>query len=420
MLSDIVLVLLLLPAVADARGLTTGYLDGSFGVGDTARLDEAKASGAGMIRLPISWGGIAPTRPNNPRDPSDPAYNWAGADAAVAAAKERGLNVLLSLDGIPEWAEQGKRPRRYRAGVYKPSPKAVGAFTTAVGKRYRGKARYLQLLNEPNLDTYLAPQWQGGKPFAPVRYRQMLNAAYPGAHAAGMQLVTAGTAPYGDPNRGGPRIRPRTFWAIVFKKTVRFDVLAHHPYAIGGPRRSTYSKDDIAVPDVRRLVALTKRAVRAGKVRPRGRKGYWVTEIGWDSRPPDPQGVPMKRFTRWVADSMFVLWKQGVDHVFWFLVRDGLPDPSFAATRQSGIYFADGRPKPALRAFRFPFACEARRSRTFVWLRAPSSRAVTLYADGRRVKRLSPGGDRIATALIGGQPRLHARAGGLRSISCRV
>lgn len=411
-----------LAAPASGAGLTTGFLDGAFASGSNgAVFDEAAAAGSGMLRIPLSWGSVARVRPANAADPADPAYDWSGPDGAVAAAHVRGLQVLLSLDGVPEWAEQGKRPRRYRAGTYRPSPAALRDFAVAVGRRYAGSVRYVQLLNEPNLDLYLSPQWSGGKMFAPIRYRALLNAAYPGLHAAGMKLVTAGTAPYGDPGRGGSRIRPRLFWRAVMRKRVRFDVLAHHPYAVDGPRRRAYSKNDIAVPDVHRLVSLTRSAVRRGRVLPRKAKGYWVTEIGWDSKPPDPNGYAMRRFSRWVGDSMFVLWKQGVDHVFWFLVRDQAPTPSYAATRQSGMFFASGKAKLALRAFRFPFSCERRGSGTRVWLRAPDiSRVRIETTSGTPLRTVRPGSDRVALVTVPGRPAVRAVSGSMRSISCRA
>ena len=412
--------LLLLPSAASARGFVTGYFDGAFAFGDPDRLREADRSGAGAVRVGVEWSGVAHGRPADAADPADPAYDWSQPDAAVAAARTRGLQVLLSVNGVPRWAEQGRRPRRYRdVGAYRPDPAAVGAFATAAARRYAGSVEHLQLLNEPNLDFYLAPQWDGRKPFAPLRYRALLNAAYPGVHAAGVKLVTAGTAPYGDPGRGS-RIRPRQFWRIVMRKRVRFDVLAHHPYAIDGPRRPAFSKDDIAVPDVRRLGRLVRSRVRAGAVRPRRDKPLWVTEIGWDSKRPDPHGVPMKRFTRWVSDSFYVLWKQRVDHVFWLFVRDQFPDPSFAATRQSGMYFASGAPKPALRAFRFPVACERRGRRTRIWLRAPSRGKVVIEAaKNRRIRTVRPGGDRVALTSVAGHRRVRARTRTAVSAFCR-
>ena len=420
-------VLLALPAGASARGLTTGFFDGQFSGGTEAnvRLDEARASGAGLVRIGVSWAGVAPGKPAQPTDPADPGYRWGTVDAAVSAATARGLQVLLSIDGAPAWAEGRHRPKRFRQGTYKPSPTAIGAFATALGRRYASSVDYVQLFNEPNLNTYLSPQWvtRHGRqrPFAATRYRAMLNAAYPGVHAAGMKLVTAGTAPYGDSGRDGNRTHPVVFWRTVLAKPVRFDVLAHHPYSVGGPRQHALSKLDVAVPDVHRLVSLVRGAVRQGRALPRRSKRFWVTEISWDSKPPDPLGVPARRHARWLADSFFVLWKQGIDHVLWYQVRDQPSGGAFAATNQSGVYLKDGTPKLAQRAFAFPFSCERHGSGTRFWFKAPAAGRVSVVdSSGRVVRQVTPGSDRVGTATVGGRSTLHAELGAQKSITCRA
>lgn len=421
-------VALVFPAGASSRGLTTGFYDNAFSQasgGGASRLDEARGSGAGIVRIQVSWGGIAPTRPAHGADPADPAYTWDGLDAAVASAKTRGLQVLLSFTGAPSWAQEGTPPRRDVAQSYRPNARAVGGFATALARRYASSAGYVQIFNEPNLNTYLSPQWESrhGKqyPFAATRYRAMLNAAYPGVHAAGMKLVTAGAAPYGDPGKHGQRTRPVLFWRTVLAKKVRFDVFSHHPYSVGGPRRHALSKLDVSIPDVHRLVTLVRSAVRKGRALPHRSKKFWVTEISWDSKPPDPEGVPARRHAHWLADSFFVLWKQGISHILWFQVRDQPPGGDYAATNQSGILLEDGTPKPAQRAFAFPFSCERRGSGTRVWFKAPAAGRVNVAdAGGRVVKRVSPGSDRVATAIVAGRRTLHAAIGSQKSISCRA
>jgi hypothetical protein len=424
-LALLVAVMLASPAAA-ARGFTTGFFDGSFAAaGDgAARLDDAAASGAGIVRIAVGWPGIAPHEPADATDPADPAYQWGGLDATVAAAKVRGLQVLLSVDQAAPWAQERGRPKRYRSGTWKPRPAAVGAFATAVARRYATQVQYLQLWNEPNLAYYLSPQWRkvGGRyrQFAAPRYRAMLNAAYPGVHAAGLKLVTAGTAPYGDPNAGGLRTMPVRWWRSVLAGKVRFDVLAHHPYAIGGPRRRALNRDDVALPDMHKLTSLVRKAVRGGRVLPRSSKRYWVTEVSWDSSPPDPDGVPAARQARWLADAFYVLWKQGVDTVFWFQVRDQAPIPSYAATYQSGVYLRSGRAKPSQRAFAFPFSCERHGSGARVWARSPADGPVLIEdASGRTVKRLRAGTTRVVTGTVKRHGTFRAVSGTTSSVSCR-
>ena len=410
--------LLASPAQA-ARPFDTGFFDD---FSKPERLEDASRAGSSVVRVSVSWQGVARTRPAAPRDPADPAYQWAAVDATVAAVQARGLTVLLSLDRAPTWAEgSGRRAKNILTGSWKPSARAAGDFVEAAARRYPS-IRFIQLWNEPNLDYYLAPQWRKGKAFAPVRYRQMLNAAYAGLQRAGTgaKLVTAGTAPYGDPERGGHRIMPARFWRIVLQRKVRFDILSHHPYAIDGPRRRALNRDDVAIPDMHKLTRLVRAAVRSGRLLPRKRKRFWVTEMAWDSKGPDPYGVPLARHARWLADAFFVLWKQGVDTVTWYQTRDAAPVPSYAATNQGGVFFRDGAPKPAARAFAFPFSCERRGSRTVVWGKAPTSGGVEIRRDGRLVRRLSAGANRVFTATVAGRGRFTARSGRSISISCRT
>jgi hypothetical protein len=59
----------------------------------------------------------------------------------------------------------------------------------------------LQVWNEPNLSGNLSPQFEGTTAISPVYYREMLNVSYGAVKAVAprMLVVTAGTAPYGDP-----------------------------------------------------------------------------------------------------------------------------------------------------------------------------------------------------------------------------
>ena len=114
--------------------------------------------------------------------------------------------------------------------------------------------------------------------------------------------------------------------------------------------------------------------MRRGKAVPRKRKPLWITEISWDSNPPDPNGVPAARHAAWLSDAFYVLWKQGAQAIFWFQVRDQDPAGGYDVTAQSGIYLRSGEPKPAQQAFAFPVACERlKRGRLRVWGKAPAA-----------------------------------------------
>jgi hypothetical protein len=130
--------------------------------------------------------------------------------------------------------------------------------------------------------------------------------------------------------------------------------------------------DDVSIPDLGKLARLLRAAERTGGALPRTRHRLWVTEVSYDSAPPDPDGVPIATHARYVEQAIYELWREGVDTIVWFQIRDQLPAPSYAATSQSGVYFRDGRPKPALRAFRFPLVAQRTgASSVRVWGRAP-------------------------------------------------
>jgi hypothetical protein len=156
-------------------------------------------------------------------------------------------------------------------------------------------------------------------------------------------------------------------------------VLAHHPYSVGQPRRKALNADDVSIPDVVKLTRLLRTAERSGRALPRKRHPVWVTETSYDSSPPDPDGVPEATQARWLAEAFYLLWRQGVDTITWFQVHDQLPEPSFAASNQSGVYLADGRAKLAATAFRFPLVAERATSTSHrVWGRSPIAGTVTI------------------------------------------
>jgi hypothetical protein len=430
-----------------ARGLDVGFYDGAFTAGPAARdvrLDEARAAGATVVRIDGGW--PAARRPRRPADPADARYAFGAVDDAVRAATGRGLRVLLSVTGAPRWAEGPRRPRSAPPRSWRPSPTAVGAYGEALARRYSGafpdparpgsplpNVSAFQLWNEPNLGKYLTPQWRrGGRrlvPAAPAHYRRMLNAFSAGVRRAQPRatVVTAGTAPFGDPP-GGQRMPPARFVRELLRRPVRFDVLAHHPYSVAGPFRRALNRDDVSLPDLGKLVRPLHAAERAGRALPRARKRLWITEVSWDSRPPDPDGVPAAVHARWLAEALYVLWRQGAGTVLWFQVRDQPPRPSYPTTSQSGVLLRDGRPKLARRAFAFPFV--ARRPtgarRITVWARAPAAGMLT-------VERRTTGGWRAlrSSAVTAGQvvlrrlavprgARLRARVGNAVSRAARA
>jgi hypothetical protein len=108
--------------------------------------------------------------------------------------------------------------------------------------------------------------------------------------------------------------------------------------------------------------------------------------------------VPLLTHGRWLAQALYVLWKQRVSAAFWLLPADPVGSPRL--NFDAGLYFSDGRPKPAVTAFQFPFITVRRSANTLsAWGRAPFRGTIA-------IQRLS--GHRWITVM-----RLRARARGI-------
>lgn len=439
-----------------ARGFQLGLTDRDYQSADPAVrstwLGRTVDARAGLVLLGADWSGIAPSsRPPgfDPADPASPGYSWGTLDSAVREASTRGLDVAILVSQAPAWAEGPQRPAVSRAplGTWLPDPAALQQFAHAIATRYSGGFAGLprvtdwQLWAEPNISVYLTPQWKGRRPAAPQHYRKMLNAFYAGIKSVHVsdRVITGGTAPYGD-LPGGARMQPGLFWRTLLclkgraqlrprncPDPAHFDIAAHNPINVGRPGLRALSLDDISTPDLDRLERILRKAKRTGRLRPRRAKPLWATEIWWDSNPPDPRGVPASRHARWLAESFYLLWKQGVKKAIWFQIRDAPSQPGgYAATFQTGLFLLDGTPKLAYQAYRFPFVADRLGKGTVrVWGMAPSPGGLLVQRKGgggwRTVKRLSAGPDRVFVGKLQLRhaAKLRARADGETSLVWR-
>jgi hypothetical protein len=374
---------------------------------------QTALTGATKVRLTVFWRQVAPSRePDSwdPRDPADAAYRWSAVDAQVQRAVASGLDPILSIVLAPQWAT-APGGGNYTAGTYRPSPSDYGRFALAAARRYSGtfedlpRVRYWQVWNEPNLNLDLNPQLVDGKPVSPDLYRGMVNAFADAVHSIHRDnfVVAGGLAPFFDNSaevtRQNPDWGPLTFMRSFLcvgkdlkptcSTSVRFDVWATHPYTSGGPTHHANKPDDVSLGDLPEMRAVLDAAIRTHHIVSAHRPQFWVTEFSWDSKPPDPQGVPTNLLKRWVPQALYEMWQSGVSLVTWFSLHDESPTVS---PYQSALFYAGGRAKPYLRGFRFPLVAFPSKGGIYVWGRTPSGKAgrviVERQAPGGRWKRL--------------------------------
>jgi hypothetical protein len=358
-------------------------------------LDRAAAAGTDTIELGADWrsiiSGSAP--PSDPTNPADPSYRFAGLDNAVRDATARGFRIVIWIYRAPSFAEGPDPDPDAIPGTWKPSPERLAEFSTAIGTRYSGsfpdpsnpgatlpRVSQWEIWAEPNLSTWLTPQTQNGKIVGPRQLRALVNAASSALKAVSKTnyVIAGGTAPFGD-DPPVTRTPPLTFWREFFclrgKKLEaqrkcpggkpHVDAFSHNPLAglagneflpTLGPADPAPNPTDILIPDMHKLYDVLTAARKQRMVKPRKGTELWVSELLWETDPPDdgPKGVSLENQATYLAQSLQSLRKQGVSEVHWVMIRDEAPNPGFDTSLQSGLYFHDGEPKPALQAFHSP------------------------------------------------------------------
>jgi hypothetical protein len=446
-------------STASARGLITGFTDNNVfdpsapsSVNQQQWLDRATAAHGKMIRITVDWRNSLRRKPRDPANPADPAYGFQRLDQAVRMAKASGHEVLLTVYRAPDWAEGADPPANVQPGAWKPNPVQYGKFGQALARRYSGtfhglpRVHYFEVWTEPNLTQFLAPQWEGKKVFAPVRYRALLNNFYAGVHAAqpGATVVGGATSPFGDSRKhqlypDHPRMHPIAFLRTALclnskykrakgcnSNAVHLDALSAHPLNIrNGPHYKPRSKDDTQVANFSRVRQVLRAAERVHAVAG-SKHQLWVTESGILSDPPNPKGVPLPKHARWVEESLYLLWKQGASVVLNLNIRDPAYNRHHSPSGQwtTGIYTHAGKAKPAFKAWRFPFLTHRKsKKKVKAWVKPPVGGKLVIqqkrHGKWRTRKRLEVLADQIVQPAlrVRGKAKLRAKVGRVTSIT---
>jgi hypothetical protein len=361
--------LAVLPAAAGASpGQYTLFQDESLLTerGDVQRqttLDELRGLGVDMIKVQLNWATVAPGARRKPSgfDAIDPGQypGWGRYGAVLADARARGLKVMFALaPPAPGWATRGTR--RDREGVNRPSAREFGRFAEAAARRFP-EVDVWTLWNEPNHPGHLYPQSVNGRPVAPHLYREMVRAGARGLSrggAGGDPILFGELLPIGKPSTGPKRnLKPVRFLRSFFSRGRRLaglDGFAYHPYTRpAGPFLIEPSADDATIRSYGRIGRVLDSARSRGRIA--GKKlPIWNTEFGFQTNPPDPFMAPIARVPHFwsVSELWFSYPNRRIKSISQYTMNDQAGD---ASLWQSGLRFADGRPKTNIyKNFRLP------------------------------------------------------------------
>ncbi len=321
-------------------------------------LDQIGSLGARSLRVILYWHDVAPAPDSASRPAGDltnpAAYDWSRYDGLIARAAARGWPVLLTVSGpVPRWATRAKKDT-----LTYPSPGAFRAFMTAVGRHYGGQVAKWAIWNEPNQPQFLLPQYVHGAPVSGRTYRALFLAAYDGLRAAGRgrdRLLMGETSPRGTSHVVAPLTFLRQSLCLSGGYVRRpgcsnlpADGYAQHAYTTRqGPFFTPPGPNDVTIGVLPRLVRALDRAGAAGAVR-RGLP-ISLTEFGIQSTPDKLLGVSLAQQEEYRAISEKLAYDNPrVSSFSQYLLRDDDALSGF----QSGLQFADGRPKPSQEGFR--------------------------------------------------------------------
>ena len=228
-------------------------------------LEMARAAGIGWIKQQFSWEEIEPQLKGE--------FEWAKCDDIVDLAARYGMQIIARLDRPPDWARLDNQ--------YKTRPPDnladYGDFIYAFVQRYRGRVRYVQIWNEPNL----AAEW-GFQRVDAVAYTAMLKVAYQRAKKADPDVVLL-SAPLAitleDASMRGNH-NDLIFLEQMYQAGARgyFDILSANAFGLDRP------PEDPPAPDVlnfRRVELQRAIMVQYGDAG----KPVWINEYGWCAAP---------------------------------------------------------------------------------------------------------------------------------------
>ena len=261
-----------------------------------------KAAGVGIIRQQFLWEEIEEQGKGDFVNYRNGLPTWDKYDTIVEEADAAGIEILARLERPPRWAVADWDPDLPGSQSPPDDLEDFGDFVAAVVGRYRGKVRYFQIWNEPNLWG----EWGESDPDA-AEYAEMLRVAYTRAKEANPDavIVLAGLAPTIE---RGPRNLSDTLFLerlYVLGAQEYFDVAASMSYGLlTGPHDVRIDESRTNFP---RAVLWREIMVAYGD----GETPIWAAEYGWISLPEDWRGEPgiwgnqpVERQSRWTVEGL--------------------------------------------------------------------------------------------------------------------
>lgn len=240
-------------------------------------LQMAADAGLGWVKQQFPWEEIEPQRKGEYLDPATKSDSWAKYDRIVEACEKHGLQIVARLDRPPDWTRQDN--------TYKQRPpdnfEDYGDFIFAFVSRYKGRIRYIQIWNEPNI----FPEW-GNQPVNPEAYVALLEVAYrrakeadPNVYVLSAPLAITLGQPHPEPGQW-ISMSDLLFLERMYQAgaSAFFDILSVNAFGMDRPPQDPPAPD---VLNFQRVLLQRELMERYGDAD----KAVWFNEYGWNASP---------------------------------------------------------------------------------------------------------------------------------------
>jgi hypothetical protein len=320
----------------------------------------AAAAGFHWLRQEFPWEDIEIHGKGDFEDRRHEPYRsaWEKYDQIVDLAEAAGLELVVRLSNPPGWTRaQGEGENNMDTFAPPDDPQDFADFVSAVVTRYRGRVRYYQIWNEPNI----YPEW-GSRAISPEEYVPLLRAGAEAARAADPDVViilgalaaTINLQPADPPPANS--LNDLLYLQRLYDAGAAplFDIVAVQGYGLySGP---TDRRMHPRVINISRHLFLRDLMVKNGDAH----KAIWISEMNWNAAPPDVEprygrvtAEQQARYLPLAYARLMAEWPWiGVAHT-WYLKR---ATDEWEINRQPEAYFKllapDFTPQPVYEAFK--------------------------------------------------------------------
>ena len=274
---------------------------------------------------------------------------WEKYDHIVSLAEKYNMELIVRLSNPPAWS----RSKGNAVGPYAPPDnfEDFGDFVYTVVSRYRGRVRYYQIWNEPNI----YPEW-GEQPVNPEAYTELLKIAATRAREADPNVVIIAAALAANVEYGPRNMSDTVFLQRMYDAGAApyFDIMSVQGYGLwSGP---TDRRLNPRVINFSRPMFIRDIMVRNGDAS----KPIWISEMNWNAAPADVPPVYGRVDLETQARYLVLAYERirqewpwvGVANV-WYLKR---PNDLWEKEKKPEAYFRlltpDFRPLPAYDALK--------------------------------------------------------------------